>query len=82
MSGERFDATNEPARDGLREKPVAAGRGLRPFLGINFACCTVYGRIYVNRQGTAFLGNCPRCGRRITVEIDPEGPNDRFFSVS
>jgi len=82
MSGERFDISSEPPSEDAPATGPDSARRPRQFLGVNFACCTVYGRIYVNRQGSAFTGNCPRCGRRIVVELDPDGPSDRFLSVS
>ena len=36
-------------------------RQSRPFLGIWFDCCGVYGRIYKNKDGTAYVGRCPKC---------------------
>ena len=51
----------------------------RKFLGVVFECCKVYSRVYVNRSGTAYTGACPRCGKRLTLKIGPEGTNSRFF---
>jgi len=51
----------------------------RPFVGIMFECCGVYQRVYMNREGTAYEGACPKCGRRATIKIDPSGTNCRFF---
>ncbi len=77
MVGELFDTGGE--------QPTA-GRGGAPggsrFLGVHFACCAVYARIYVNRQGTRYTGHCPRCGRPIEFRIGPGGTDDRFFTVS
>lgn len=56
----------------------------RAFLGIWFECCHVYGRLYKNKIGTAYVGRCPRCMRPVTVRIgtDGEGTNRRFFRGS
>ena len=56
----------------------------RPFLGIWFECCHVYGRLYKNSQGTAYVGRCPKCLRPVSVRIGTggEGTNRRFFRGS
>ncbi|RIK72952.1 MAG: hypothetical protein DCC67_18495 [Planctomycetota bacterium] len=52
------------------------------FLGVHFACCDVYSRVYVNRTGTAYIGHCPRCAARVEFAIGPGGVNARFFVAS
>lgn len=54
----------------------------RPFLGIWFECCHVYGRIYKNKDGTAYTGRCPKCLRSVRVRVGGEGTNRRFFRGS
>jgi hypothetical protein len=51
----------------------------RPYIGIMFECCRVYDRIYRNRDGTAYEGQCPRCYRRFKVKIASWGISQRFF---
>lgn len=51
------------------------------FLGISFKCCNVYGRIYKNKDQTAYVGRCPRCMRTIKVPIGKGGTNQRFFDA-
>lgn len=51
----------------------------KKFLGIFFDCCGVYGRIYPNKDNTAYVGKCPRCMRPIKVKIGENGTGQRFF---
>ncbi len=51
----------------------------RPSVGIYFKCCRVYSRISLNKQGTAFVGWCPRCAAKIEMKVSPTGSTDRFF---
>ncbi len=53
----------------------------KKFLGIYFACCNVYGRIY-NHSGTHYEGKCPKCIRSLKIRIGNGGVNDRFFIAS
>ena len=75
MVGENFDA----ASDGS-ELPSGHSRpNPRSFVGIHFACCEVYTRVYVNRDKTAYEGNCPRCSKPILIKIGLDGTDSRFF---
>lgn len=51
----------------------------RKFLGIFFACCSVYARIYTNDSGKFYEGRCPTCLRSLSIRIGRNGVKDRFF---
>jgi hypothetical protein len=76
MSSNRLDLSSEPPPPPAEEAPPA-----RPYLGVHFACCGVYSRIYRNAEQTAYAGHCPRCTRSVQVNIAPGGSDQRFFTV-
>ena len=41
----------------------------RPFLGVQFDCCGAYARVYRNKEGTAYVGRCPRCMRSVSFQV-------------
>lgn len=71
---ERLDLSSDPPSG-----PSNSGGASRKFIGIRFACCDAYARVYVNSAGTAYEGRCPRCMRTIAVKIGPGGTDQRFF---
>ena len=48
---------------------------------MHFKCCNVYARIYLNKDGTAFVGWCPKCTAKVGVKVSPVGTNARFFAA-
>ncbi len=53
----------------------------KKFVGILFECCRVYQRIYKDEQKRAYIGRCPKCGRKAEIRIGPGGTDARFFKA-
>jgi hypothetical protein len=88
MPGDYLDLSSEPEERSLERnvapsahEPGSERSGGRRFVGIHFACCDVYSRVYINRQETAYVGHCPRCMRRVELRIGPGGTDARFFTA-
>ena len=62
-----------------REQELPERHKNRPFLCIYFRCCSIYQRIYLNKDGTAFVGWCPRCMGKVQVDVSPDGSSSKFF---
>jgi len=79
MVGEHLDLTDHPSEG---DKPGRRGATSgRRFVGVQFACCDVYARVYINRDETAYEGNCPKCAKRVQLTIGPGGTDARFFTA-
>jgi hypothetical protein len=76
MTGDNLDISSGQPRQARPSKG-----GPRRFIGIQFACCGVYARVYINRTKTAYEGYCPRCSRPVRVRIAPDGTDCRFFTA-
>jgi hypothetical protein len=77
MEGENLDVSS----DAFSDESAPHEKSARRFVGIHFACCGVYARIYVNRDETAYVGACPRCARQVQLRIAPDGTDCRFFTA-
>ncbi len=79
MAGDHLDLTSDPQSS---SNPGTGARPDRRFLGIRFDCCKAYARVYINSDGTAYEGRCPRCMRPVRFIIGSGGTDSRFFTVS
>ncbi len=77
---ERLDITNEP-EFGKSQPNEDTARKPRPYLGVKFDCCGIYSRIYQNKAGTHYVGNCPKCAKQIRIRIGYGGSSNRFFTA-
>jgi hypothetical protein len=79
MTGQRLDvASPAPPPFGTITE---SRRETSCFLGVHFACCDAYSRVYANRAGSAYVGHCPRCAKRVQFAIGPGGTSERFFTA-
>ncbi|HEV2293368.1 MAG TPA: hypothetical protein VGR35_05900 [Tepidisphaeraceae bacterium] len=60
--------------------PVVASSA-RPFIGVRFACCDVYVRIYRSPDGKRYRGHCPRCAKPVNFVVGAGGTDARTFLV-
>ena len=54
----------------------------RPWLAVQWKCCSVYSRIYRNKAGTMYEGKCPKCGKPVSAKVGAGGTSKRFFEAS
>jgi hypothetical protein len=73
-------------RDYKVELSTAAGEEskeptARPYVGVHFACCGVYLRIYRSADEKHYRGRCPRCGVAVNFVVGEGGTASRTFVV-
>jgi len=71
----------QPGRAGRRTDSDGKLLRDRPWLAIHWQCCRKYSRIYRNAEGTAYVGQCPKCGRTARATVGPGGVSARFFKA-
>jgi hypothetical protein len=65
----------------MQQTPSDKPSDKKKFLGVNFRCCNVYCRVYINNQRTAYEGRCPKCGKKVAFQIGSGGVDNRFFDA-
>lgn len=83
MSNPDYIVDIQGLRPEQRAKDAPRARSLRgePWIAVRWKCCSAYSRIYRNATGDAYEGGCPKCGRRATAHIGPNGTATRFFEA-
>lgn len=66
----------QPISNPINQRATAKGK---PFLGVRYVNCQCYGRLYMNDDKNAYVGCCPRCGKRYHVRIGESGTDSRMF---
>ena len=61
--------------------PTDATTQGKPWIAIHWKCCHTYSRLYRNAAGTAYVGQCPKCGSPAQATIGEGGTNQRFFKA-
>ena len=82
MAASQKTAHNSGAQNDAPESQVNSDNDIqKKYLGLKFTCCGVYSRVYVNRDGTAYEGRCPKCLKSVKLKIGEGGTDSRFFEV-
>ena len=77
MLGHHLDLSSPPP-----SSPPAPRLGQRRhYVGIHFACCDVYVRVYLRHDRQAAQTHCPRCWRRVMLQFDAAGSTARFLQA-
>ncbi len=73
------DAIHNPNSEIRIRMPANHRQTDRKFLGVHYVNCRAYGRLYLDRAGTAYVGRCPRCGAIVRARVGENGIDCRFF---
>lgn len=60
-------------------EPHSAAAADRPWIGIHFECCGTYRRVYRSPEDREYIGHCPKCARKVTLKVGPDGVASRVF---
>lgn len=75
------ELSTEASKRDTPTSETSASSPARPYLGVRFACCDVYVRIYRSPDGKSYRGHCPRCAKPVNFVVGPGGTDARTFVV-
>jgi hypothetical protein len=81
MDGDPRDIVELSTSPNVAGEPRPAARK-QAFLSLYFACAHAYGRAYKQRDGSCYMGRCPKCGKTVDFPIGEGGTSRRMFEVS
>lgn len=76
---EKGDAGTRAARESGGD---GSAGGPKPWLQLWFSCARQYARANRTAEGSAYVGNCPTCGKCVRFQIGAGGTSQRLFEVS
>ena len=76
----QLDIRSQPIEQPDTAKMASDASG-RKYLGVMFACCKAYARVYISADGTRYDARCPRCLRAISFRVGSGGTDQRVFVV-
>jgi len=74
-------STDADAAAASKRETTAPESSPRSYVGVRFACCDVYVRIYCSPDGKSYRGHCPRCANPVNFVVGPGGTDARTFVV-
>ncbi|MCL2306109.1 MAG: hypothetical protein FWC43_12265, partial [Planctomycetaceae bacterium] len=81
LTSEPNSTSRAPTAGTETQAKDSASAEQKKYVGVRFHCCGLYVRIYVNKEGTAYEGRCPKCARPVRLRIGEGGTSNRFFDA-
>jgi len=70
-----------PVSGPFLESKEGAERHKKSYVSIEFVCCNVFARVYINDRQDAYEGRCPKCLKPLKLKVGPGGTDSRTFKA-